>query len=409
MKIISTLSFCCAAFISVHAQSECDGGRYQTPIFQQVSVSSDISYGQAVNSDNFTVDLLCDIYEPAGDNATNRPVVIMAHGGSFYAGNKTADSSVVYFCRELAKHGYLTVSMNYRLENPLNIFTSSDIEKTFLEAVFRAVQDQKALIRFLRKSVAEQNNPYGIDPNRIIVGGNSAGAILSLHNAYLDDAAKVPSKIDTAALGGLEGSSGNPGYSSIPQAVVNICGALGDSVWLESGDQPFVSLHGDQDEVVPHNTGVADPGIPIMTVDGSASLKLRADNEGVNNAFYLLKGAEHSPQNGSNAYMDTVFTFARDFLADLVCNGILDINPIAETSTPVPFPNPSSSGSFLAIDQGWTGHLALFDALGRLCLERRLNQPVGSVSLPQNLKPGVYWLKHTQPNGAVKHHKLLIQ
>lgn len=409
MKIFTSLSLCFAVFLSVHAQSECDGGRYQTAIFQQVNVSSDISYGQAVNSDNFTVDLLCDIYEPAGDNATNRPVVIMAHGGSFYAGNKTADSSITYFCRELAKHGYLTVSMNYRLENPLNIFTSSDIEKTFLEAVYRAVHDQKALIRFLRKSVAEQNNPYGIDPTRIIVGGNSAGAILSLHNAYLDEAAKVPSKIDTAALGGLEGDSGNPGYSSIPQAVVNLCGALGDSIWLESGDQPFVSLHGDQDDVVPHNTGVADPGIPIMTVDGSASLKLRADNQGVNNSFYSLVGAGHSPQNGSSAYMDTVFTYARDFLADLVCNGSLNLTPIAESDQATPFPNPSTGGSYLSIDKGWTGHLALYDASGRLCLERTLDQPASSVNLPQYLQPGVYWLTHTQSNGAIKRHKLVIQ
>lgn len=251
--------------------AECDNGMYLSEQFSSFTVQSNIQYGQAVNSEGVNLNLLMDIYLPNGDTRTQRPVLLLAHGGSFIGGSKTADNSIVELCSRFAKLGYVTASMNYRLENPLTIFLSPNVELTFVEAVYRAVQDQKAAVRFLRKSVAEMGNPYGIDPTRVVVGGNSAGAILSLHNAYLDKVSEVPSGV-SPSLGDLEGNSGNPGYPSGVQAVINICGALADSVWLEAGDQPFVSLHGDQDGTVPHNTAIANPGIPVMEVDGSATL-----------------------------------------------------------------------------------------------------------------------------------------
>lgn len=399
-------SFYCLA---VRGQiAECDNGMYQTEQFSSFTVQSDVQYGQAVNSEGLSVDLLMDIYLPDGDARTQRPVLVLAHGGSFIGGSKTADNSIVELCGRFAKLGYVTVSMNYRLENPLTIFLSPNIELTFVEAVYRAVQDQKAAIRFLRRSVAEQGNPYGIDPDRVVVGGNSAGAILSLHNAYLDKVSEVPTGV-SPSLGDLEGTSGNPGYSSGVQAVINICGALADSSWLEAGDQPFVSMHGDQDGTVPHNTAIANPGIPVMEVDGSLTLNQRAQNLGVRNDFYLWKGAGHSPQNSSAAYMDSTFWYVRDFLWDMVCNDQLNLGEnFVATSSVFPNPFPQNSKSTLHFTSVWTGQVRLVNEAGIELVRRDLKNQGGLTDLPE-LPSGTYFILWTKANGKTEIHKLVIQ
>jgi para-nitrobenzyl esterase len=387
--------------------AECENGMYLTEQFSSFTVQSNIQYGQALNSEGVNVNLLMDIYLPDGDNRTQRPVLLLAHGGSFIGGSKTADNSIVELCSRFAKLGYVTASMNYRLENPLTIFLSPNVELTFVEAVYRAVQDQKAAIRYLRKSVAEMGNPYGIDPNRVVVGGNSAGAILSLHTAYLDKVSEVPSGV-SPSLGDLEGNSGNPGYPSGVQAVINICGALADSVWLEPGDQPFVSMHGDQDGTVPHNTAIANPGIPVMEVDGSLTLNKRAQNIGVRNDFHLWLGAGHSPQNSNAAYMDSTFWFVRDFLWDLVCNDQLSVTDFHETPSGV-YPNPisSSKSSSLHFNSIWTGQICLIDGSGKEVLKRELKSENQINGIPELLH-GIYFLIWTKPNGTVEVHKVVV-
>jgi hypothetical protein len=409
MKTIYLLGLSLFFQTSLLAQiAECDNGMYQTEQFSSFTVQSNVQYGQAVNSEGVSLNLLMDIYLPDGDNRTQRPVILLAHGGSFIGGSKTADNSIVELCSRFAKLGYVTASMNYRLENPLTIFLSPNVELTFVEAVYRAVQDQKAAIRYLRKSVSEMGNPYGIDPNRVVVGGNSAGAILSLHNAYLDKASEVPPGV-SPNLGDLEGNSGNPGYPSEVQAVINICGALADSIWLEPGDQPFVSLHGDQDGTVPHNTAIANPGIPVMEVDGSLTLNKRAQNIGVRNDFQLWLGAGHSPQNSSPAYMDSTFWFVRDFLWDMVCNDQLSLSPESEFKSVV-YPNPvsGSAAQKLNFNSTWTGSVRLFDSAGRVVLSRILNSENHLKEMPE-LSAGIYSLVWTKANGKSEIHKVIVK
>ena len=56
----------------------------------------------------------CDIYQPIGDTATSRPVIIVSHTGSFLPpvanGQPTGsikDSSIVEQCTRWAKKGYV--------------------------------------------------------------------------------------------------------------------------------------------------------------------------------------------------------------------------------------------------------------------------------------------------------------
>ena len=304
-----TLFFSCLIAGSMWAQSPCATGRYATDVFTNYTTTSDIVYGQNTSWNGASTTLKLDVYQPTGDAETNRPLVILVHGGSFIGGSKT-DGDVVTMCQKFAKKGYVTASIDYRLG--FFPFDSANAVK----AVVRAVQDLRAAVRFFYKD-KQTTNAYKIDTNNIYVGGSSAGAITSLHLAYLDQECEVSDYLNQATitqLGGLEGTSGNPGYSSKVKGVLNGCGALARYSWLEAGDVPVASVHGTNDGTVKYNRGIVNPGTPLMYLDGSRMIHERACAVGVENQFYTFLGAPHVPYAGNAAYMDTTVNFFRDFL-----------------------------------------------------------------------------------------------
>lgn len=305
-KIFTTALLILVAQAFVNAQCNY---RYQQEIFSNVTVTSDIVFGANDDVNGNPVTLLLDVYEPTGDTLSVRPILIMAHGGSFLGGTKT-DPDVVAICQSFAKRGYVTCSYEYRLG-----IAGIPNQTTATDAVFRAVQDGKAAVRFFRQDAATTNT-YKIDPAQIFLGGSSAGAFIALHLAYLNTPAELPSTIDTTVLGGMEGNSGNPGYASNVKAIVNLCGAIGDKAWIVPGDIPVCSMHGTQDQTVPYNhamlymLGI----IPIMQVDGSSVIHPYALSQGVDSWYYQWEGADHVPYLSSQAYMDTTLAFVSDFL-----------------------------------------------------------------------------------------------
>lgn len=304
-----TLFFSCLIAGSMWAQSPCATGRYATDVFANYTTTSDIVYGQNTSWNGASTTLKLDVYQPTGDTETNRPLVILVHGGSFIGGTKT-DGDVVTMCQKFAKKGYVTASIDYRLG--FFPFDSANAVK----AVVRAVQDLRAAVRFFYKD-KQTTDTYKIDTNNIYVGGSSAGAITSLHLAYLDQECEVSDYLNQTTitqLGGLEGTSGNPGYSSKVKGVLNGCGALARYSWLEAGDVPVASVHGTNDGTVKYNRGIVNPGTPLMYLDGSRMIHERACAVGVENQFYTFLGAPHVPYAGNAAYMDTTVNFFRDFL-----------------------------------------------------------------------------------------------
>ena len=79
-----------------------------------------------------------------------------------------------------AKRGCVVASISYRLMNILDLIISSST----LNGVAKALSDGKGAIRYFRKSVVE-GNQYNIDPSQIYFGGNSAGAIIAIHAAFM--------------------------------------------------------------------------------------------------------------------------------------------------------------------------------------------------------------------------------
>ncbi|MBW8050553.1 MAG: PKD domain-containing protein [Cytophagales bacterium] len=321
LLVITTLIYC----DYLYAQLGCSGGRYLNEIFPTVTTTSNILYGNNTNLSGSPEDLFLDVYEPAGDTVSMRPLIILAHGGSFTSGDK-ADGCIVDMCKNFTKLGYVTASIDYRLGMaciPCCFCCPDSVDAT--ESVMRAFHDAKAAVRFFRKDFVLSGNTYRIDTSLIFFGGQSAGAFMAIQLAYLDEVSEIPSYIDTTKAGlggGVEGNSGNPGYSSKVKAIINISGAIGDTAWMKTGDTPMISFHGDQDGTVPYATdwiGVLFCN-NIIIVDGSSTMNLKANAIGIDNCFKPYWGAGHVPECGNAAYMDSTVTYTKHFLLQFVCN-----------------------------------------------------------------------------------------
>lgn len=309
---MKNVTFLFSLLVSVvsFAQSPCsNGGRYANDVFSNFTLTSDITYGQNNTFSGSASQLKLDFYEPTGDTELARPLIIWVHGGSFIGGSKT-DNDVKTWSESFAKKGYVCASIDYRLG--FFPFDSANAVK----AVVRAVQDLKGAIRYFYKD-CQTANVYKVDTNHIFIGGSSAGAITALHVAYLNDPCEISDYLNAStiqSLGGLEGNSGNPGYSTKIHGVINGCGALARYSWLEAGDVPLCSFHGTADGTVKYNRGMVNPGTPLMYLDGSRMLHERACAVGVENQFYTFPGAPHVPYLSNTSYMDTSIRFVRDFL-----------------------------------------------------------------------------------------------
>lgn len=407
-KVLLALSL--VSFLNAHAQ--CDGNRYLNYIFNDVQVTSDVPYGQNVKYDGTSQTLLCDIYQPVGDNVTNRAAVIVAHGGFFLSGSKTG-ADVVPICERLAKMGYVAISMEYRL----GVNITADLSGPMTEAVMRGVQDGKAAVRFLRKTVAVDGNPYNIDANEIYIAGSSAGGYIALHMAYLDEMAELPSYVNLSnpgLTGELEGESGNPGYPSDVKAIVNICGAIGDTAWIHAGDEPALLFHGTNDQTVPYGSAMqyAFGVAPVVEVDGSHSINERMDQIGLEHCFEIYEGQDHVPHMTNAAILDTTMSIMSNFLTHHICSIPLDcsyrtITVGTEELSALEeglliYPNPANSTLFIASND--MKAIEVYNMTGEL-VGTEFNSSRMEVS---NLPNGLYVFRLTTSKGKTN-KTVLIQ
>ncbi len=313
LLILLNLSF-------AYSQLECDGERYVDEIFNQVNVTSNVLYGGNYNPNiwgqNEWQDLYLDIYEPIGDDVEDRPLVFFLYGGSFIAGSKT-NADVVELCTRYAKMGYVAAAIDYRLTSDLIWFPNSE---TAYRATTKAMHDLKGAIRWFRMN-DENENEYGIDSDRIYAGGISAGGITVVNAAYLNQNNEIPEIIIdyVEENGGLEGLSGNEGYDSHFHGVINLCGAVGDDGWIIEGDIPIVSIHGDEDTVVPYGDGLITLFGLNMQVYGSFVINETMLALGNESALYTFYGYDHNPFNSSSAAMDLTIDFTSNFMVNVVC------------------------------------------------------------------------------------------
>ena len=233
---------------------------------------------------------------------------VWIHGGGWQGGTKEGGVRQVL---PLVRSGFVGATIEYRLTG---------------EAAFPAqIEDCKCAIRYLRAH-AEQ---YHLDPERIAVGGSSAGGHLV---ALLGTSGGVKA---------LEGSGGWPDQSSRVQAVLDLYGPTdfkrfvttkgyeghnrdgspeskllgGGTVldnpngirrvnpitYIDKDDPPFLIIHGDSDPTVP--------------VNQSEALHEALQAAGVASQLKILKGARHG---GPEFSKPEILKLRRDFLLQLL-------------------------------------------------------------------------------------------
>lgn len=376
------------------AQIDTTRARYYRPVFANVTVTSGVTYGSAVDYMGIMQSLQMDIYQPAGDTVKRRPLVIFAHQGGFFLGSRT-DPYMVAVCTRLARLGYVAASIDYRLGFTATGIASPADTVSLAQAAFRGMQDMKAVVRFFRKDAATTKT-YHVHASYIVAAGSSAGAFLALETGYLDKASKVPDYIGLAALGGIEGQSGTPGYSSAVLAVINLSGATQSASYIEAGNVPLCSVHGTRDMTVPYLQGKIGSVLPPKYVVGSGRLNPRATAVGVPNTLRPLRGAGHIPFEINAAYADTTFWTIRDFLRPLLQRPGTPLAARSATVGPTAqaYPVPAQDAIQLVIPAAWRqlGEAQLLDMTGRVV--RRLDLRTADLRVMRGaLTPGVYLLR----------------
>ena len=201
--------------------------------------------------------LAMDIVVPNGTD-TPRPAVLWIHGGGWIGGDRIHMTAMTQM---MASFGYVSATADYRLTAAGARFPDP-------------VQDVAAAVRFLRKNAGR----FNIDPDRIAVGGDSAGGHLALLVGLCQDA-------------DILGGDPHPDVSSRVCAVVDIYGPTdlvplfeiapwhmkplltdltggtpkeNPDVWARASPinhvrpdaPPILILHGDRDTTVPYRQSV---------------------------------------------------------------------------------------------------------------------------------------------------------
>ncbi|MFM9985127.1 MAG: alpha/beta hydrolase fold domain-containing protein [Flavobacteriales bacterium] len=398
LHIAIAASLICTSFAS---KSQCESGRYRDIIFTELDIVNDVTYGNNLSYNGAAADLKMDVYMPSGDLEELRPLVIFLHGGFFVTGDKSG-TEVVPACQDLAKMGYVTASINYRL----GVTAQLELAQPMAEAVLRSVQDVKAAIRFFRKDVAENGNSYRVNTDQIFIAGVSAGGFATLHAAYMqdDEIAPIVDQSGNGLAGGAEGESGNPGYSSDFLGVISIAGAIGDTTWIEAGDKPACLAHGTGDTVVPFDSDMLIIGgfLEVSEVDGSNSIDQKLSELGVEHCFEIYEGQGHVPSDESTAYYDTTLSIISNFLSHFVCAIDLDCSyreiaagvELAPDFKPVLiYPNPAGDFATLHLPVASTGILQVFNTSGQLVFSSNIKGELNPQLDLRNLPNGLYQVR----------------
>lgn len=214
----------------------------------EIESTLNVLYGNALDYEGNPTNLLMDIYSPATtvDDLTERPFIMLVHGGGFVNGNKAGLSDE---CIAFAKRGFVAASISYRLG-----FDESDPLGQII-AVYRAQQDANAAFRF----IAENAINYGVDTTWMFMGGRSAGAVTSLTLAYvsqLEWVITIPGIVSN--LGALNSSGNDLTHDFSIKGIYNNWGLT-----LTNGIQadellPTVSFHGLLDTTTPYGLSSDD-------------------------------------------------------------------------------------------------------------------------------------------------------
>lgn len=242
------------------------------------------------------VELKMDMYFPKNTTEPT-PLTIYIHGGGWSKGDKKSKVGMTDV-PALLEAGFTVASLNYRL-------ASDEYQFPVM------LQDVKCGIRSFRAS-ADQ---YNIDPDKIGVWGESAGAHLSSMigltdesagfdvGQYLEQSSRVnvvivlsaPTDLTTDFSPAFIKAKSNAfvGYDMVKASPIT---------YITSDDPPFLILQGDKDSVVPINAGHAQ-----KLFDGLIAASVEAQMVIVQNGTHLLNAPDQTPSRAELTQMIVQF------------------------------------------------------------------------------------------------------
>lgn len=401
------------------SQPACTGsGLYVDSVFACVDVSPDIQFATGVKDwgwgnvlcldlnfppYNTQLPLRLDLYEPCGDTASARPLIIAIHGGAWAGGNK---GELEAFGDYMAKRGFVVASVSYRLSLPGNILCwPGEVDSIRMHrAAMRGIQDAKAAVRYFRANAGV----FRIDPDYIFALGVSAGAFNALGLGYMDDQDERPGACDAQPqygewlgnlllpdMGSIEGNGGNPSQSSAVRAVVSLSGAVTSlDVFDGPDDPPLLAFHGDADDVVPYGydcalQGLIDLGLfdKCIRVNGPEVYIPAAQALGVSAELVTFPGGGHeiTPEQ-----LEVIVAETTDFFCEQMWAAVAVQEKSMDRKVEF-FPNPVSGGQALikVPDQYQGSNLGVYDLNGRMLLYAPISSSPQALDL-SHFPPGLY-------------------
>lgn len=278
----------------------CPGFRFSP----NVAYTTGLTYGSGYVSTEETEDnyrlraLYFDLVAPNDQPGVIKPAVVMVHGGGFDGGSRD-DEDLLGVADRLASEGYVCFLIDYRLKGdgppPAEDFPKLDFPSA--SAVRAAIVDTKTALRYVRANAAA----YEVNPDRIALFGESAGAVaalaagLSVPDEFADDGPGFPAPQEN-----------NPGVDPVPQAIIDCWGSADFFLdEFDAEDPPIMIWHGTND-------------FTLGTFFTSALLiQQKCDEFGIPYRFYPLLGEGHGAWDAEYDGKDLSTTIL-DFLHNLM-------------------------------------------------------------------------------------------
>ena len=150
-----------------------------------VSVSAQGPTGTYLYAQRDTCRLFFDVYEPAPEAETvleghEKPTLLFVYGGGFIGGYRSNERYMPWF-KILNDNGYRVITIDYRLglkgvKMDFSIKGRIQTAKNTIKAEYMGVEDLFSAVNY----IFDNREALGVDPENIVLVGNSSGAIISL-------------------------------------------------------------------------------------------------------------------------------------------------------------------------------------------------------------------------------------